>query len=181
MSLLFGFIRSLVISRESLVLENLALRQQLAAYLRPCRRPRLRTLDRAFWVLLAKLWREWPTALIIVKPQTVLSWHRKGFKLYRRWKSQPRHLGRPTIPAEHIEFIRRMSLDNPAWGEDKINEELRVKFGVSHSTSTIRKYMTRRRPRVMGRRGAHRSVYDRLRVHSDGHRQAARRPLQRNE
>ena len=117
MSLLSGFIRSLVISRESLVLENLALRQQLATYLRPCRRPRLRRFDRAFWVLLSKLWREWSTTLIIVKPQTVISWHRQGFKLYWRWKSRPRPLGRPAIPAQHIEFIRRMSRDNPAWGE----------------------------------------------------------------
>ena len=145
MSLLSSLIKSLFKNRESLLLENLALRQQLAAYLRPGRRPRLRAFDRAFWVLLSKLWRDWSTALIIVKPQTVISWHRQGFKLYWRWKSRPRRLGRPTIPVEHIDFIRRMSRDNPAWGEDKIDAELRVKFGISHSTSTIRKYMTRRR------------------------------------
>ena len=87
-----------------------------------------------------------------MKPETVIHWHRQGFKLYWRWKSRPKRLGRPTIPREHIEFIRRMSADNPSWGEDKINEELRVKFGVSHSTSTIRKYMARRRPRRDGQK-----------------------------
>ncbi len=92
MTLLAGFLRSLFIHRETLILENLAR-------------------------------------------------HRQGFKLYWRWTSRPKRLGRPTIPREHIEFIIRMSCDNPSWGEDKINEELRVKFGVSHSTSTIRKYM----------------------------------------
>jgi transposase InsO family protein len=108
--------------------------------------------DRAFWVGLSKLWRKWSTTLVIVKPETVIHWHRQGFKLYWRWKSRPKRLGRPTIPREHIEFIRRMSADNPSWGEDKINEELRVKFGVSHSTSTIRKYMARRRPRRDGQK-----------------------------
>jgi hypothetical protein len=69
MALLFGFFRSLFISREALVLENLALRQQLAIYKRTCRRPRLRTLDRAFWVWLSKLWQQWFTTLIVVKPR----------------------------------------------------------------------------------------------------------------
>jgi putative transposase len=146
MALLVGFLRSLFIHRETLILENLALRQQLAAYKRTSKRPRLRMFDRAFWVGLSKLWRKWSTALVIVKPETVIRWHRQGFKLYWRWKSRPKRLGRPTIPQEHIEFIMRMSRDNPSWGDDKINEELRVKFGVSHSTSTIRKYMARRRP-----------------------------------
>jgi len=152
MTLLAGFLRSLFIHRETLILENLALRQQLATYKRTCKRPRLRRFDRAFWVGLSKLWRKWSTALVIVKPETVIRWHRQGFKLYWRWRSRPRRLGRPTIPREHIEFIMRMSCDNPSWGEDKINEELRVKFGISHSTSTIRKYMARRRPRHDGQK-----------------------------
>ena len=152
MILLVGFLRSLFIHRETLILENLALRQQLATYKRTSKRPCLRMFDRAFWVGLSKLWQKWSTTLVIVKPETVIHWHRQGFKLYWRWKSRPKRLGRPTIPREHIEFIRRMSADNPSWGEDKINEELRVKFGVSHSTSTIRKYMARRRPRRDGQK-----------------------------
>ena len=152
MTLLLGFLRSLFIRREALVFENLALRQQLAAYKRACKRPRLRMRDRAFWVGLSKLWQKWPAALVIVKPKTVIRWHRQGFKLYWRWKSRPKRCGRPTIPPEHIDYIRRMSGDNPSWGEDKVNEELRVKFGVSHSSSTIRRYMTKRRPRRDGQK-----------------------------
>jgi len=150
MTLLFGFLRSLFIYREALMLENLALRQQLATYKRTCKRPRLRMVDRTFWVWLSKLWQKWPAASVIVKPETVIRWHRHGFKRYWRWKSRPKRCGRPTIPPEHIDYIRRMSGDNPSWGEDKINEELRVKFGVSHSSSTIRRYMTKRRPRRDG-------------------------------
>ncbi len=74
------------------------------------------------------------------------------YQLYWRWKSRPKRLGRPSIPREHIAFIRRMSADNLSWGEDKIDEELRVKFGVSHSTRTIRRYRVRRRPRSDGQK-----------------------------
>ena len=138
--------------KRALVLENLALRQQLAVYKRVQKRPRLGSTDRAFWVWLFKIWDGWKTPLILVRPETVIRWHRQGFKRYWRWRSRPKRLGRPTIAREHIEFIMRMSRDNPSWGEDKINEELRVKFGIRHSTSTIRKYMARRRPRRDGQK-----------------------------
>ncbi len=138
--------------KRALVLENLALRQQLAVYRRAHKRPRLRSADRAFWVWLSKLWDGWKTTLILVKPETVIRWHRQGFKLYWRWRSRTRRPGRPRIPPEHIAFIRRMSRDHPTWGEDKIDEELRVKFGISHSTSTIRRYMVRPRPRGDGQK-----------------------------
>ena len=131
--------------RRALILENLALRQQLAVYKRVQKRPRLRSTDRAFWVWLSKLWDGWRTSLILVRPETVIRWHRQGFRLYWRRKSRTREIGRPTIPREHIDFIRRMSAENPSWGEDKIFEELDLKFGIKHSTSTIRKYMVKRR------------------------------------
>ncbi len=115
MTLLVGFLRSLFIHRETLILENLALRQQLAAYKRISKRARLRMFDRAFWVGLSKLWQKWSTALVIVKPETVIRWHRQGFQLYWRSQSRLKRLGRPTIPQEHIEFIRRMSRDNPSY------------------------------------------------------------------
>ncbi len=130
MTLLFGFLRSLFIRREALVIENLALRQQLGAYKRTGKCPRLRMVDRTFWVWLSKRWQKWPAALVIVKPETVIRWHRQGFKLYWRRKSRPKRCGRPTIPPKHIDYIRRMSGDNPSWGEDKIDEELRVKFAA---------------------------------------------------
>ena len=133
--------------KRALVLENLALRQQLAVYKRVQKRPRLRSTDRAFWVLLSRLWNHWKTPLILVRPETVIRWHRQGFKLYWRRKSRTNKIGRPKIPREHINFIRRMSTDHPSWGEDKIFEELNLKFGIKHSTSTIRKYMVKR-PRL---------------------------------
>ena len=77
-----------------------------------------------------------------VKPATVIDWHRRGFRRYWRWRS--RKPGRPRIPDEHIALIRRISRDQPTWGEDRIAEELAIKLGVRHSTSTIRKYMVRR-------------------------------------
>jgi putative transposase len=146
--------------KRALVLENLALRQQLAVYNRVQRRPPLRSTDRAFWVWLSKLWDGWKTPLILVRPEagdsvdreTVIRWHRQGFKLYWRRESRTRKIGRPTIPRQHIDFIRRVSVDNPSWGEDKIDEELQVKFGISHSTSTIRRYMVRSRPRGDGQK-----------------------------
>jgi putative transposase len=103
-------------------------------------------------LLLSRLWDGWKTPLIFVRPETVIRWHRRGFKLYWRRKSRAKKIGRPKIPREHIHFIRRMSADNPTWGEDKIFEELSLKFGISHSTSTIRRYMVRPRPRGDGQK-----------------------------
>jgi hypothetical protein len=131
--------------KQALLLENLALRQQLAAYRRTSESARLRPSDRVFWVGLSKLWDGWPSALVIVKPETVIRWHRKGFQLFWRRKSRSSKVGRPRIPRSHIAFIKRMSEDNPGWGEDKIALELRLKFRVEHSTSTIRRYMVRSR------------------------------------
>jgi len=137
--------RSFFRGRRALVLENLALRQQIAVYKRAQKRPRLRSTDRAFWALLSRLWDDWKTPLILVRPETVIRWHSQVFKLYWRRKSRAKKIGRPRIPREYINFIRRMSADNPTWGEDKIFEELSLKFGIKHSTSTIRKYMVKRR------------------------------------
>ncbi len=147
LTLAAAVVRSLCRGRQSLILENLALRQQLATYKRTGKRPRLRPADRVFWVWLSKLWDPWKESLIVVKPETVIRWHRRGFQLYWRRKSTAKKIGRPSLPREHIDFIRRMSRDNPGWGEDKIFEELCIKFGIAHSTSTIRKYMAKRRPR----------------------------------
>jgi hypothetical protein len=101
MALLIGWVRSLLVIRGALVLENLALRQQLATYTRTCKRPRLRPADRFFWIWLSKLWRHWSTVLIIVKPQTVIGWHRQGWRLYwrrRRPVSERRRSARCVIP-----------------------------------------------------------------------------------
>ena len=107
--------RSSLKSRRELALENLALRQQLAILKHKTKRPKLTKADRAFWVALARLWPDWQSALILVKPETVIGWHRKGFKLYWTRKSRNRG-GRPPIDAEIRALIRRMARENPTWG-----------------------------------------------------------------
>jgi hypothetical protein len=95
-------------SRRSQALEILALRQQLAIYKRRSKRPKLRAHDRVFWVLLSRLWGGWRSALIVVKPETVLDWHRKGFKLYWTWRSRRRmRPGRPPVSREIRTLVRR--------------------------------------------------------------------------
>jgi len=89
---------------------------------------------------LQRQWRRWKSALVLVKPETVLRWHREGYRRHWRWRSKGKP-GRPRIPRRHIEFIRRISSDNPTWGEDRIALEMKLKLGVDHSTSTIRRYM----------------------------------------
>ena len=110
-SLLAWFLRAVFTSRGSLALENLALRQQLATYARGQKCPRLKPQERAFWVALSRVWSEWRSPLVFVKPATVIDWHRRGLRRYWRWKSgKP---GRPPIPAEHIAFIRCISSEQP--------------------------------------------------------------------
>ena len=147
LSALLAIVRAVLKPRASLALENAALRQQLTVYIRTQKRPKLRAADRAFWIALHRLWPDSTRSLIIVKPATVIGWHRKGFKAFWRRKSGPGKIGRPRIPREHIAFIKRISADQPGWGEDKIAEELAAKFGIHHAPSTVRVYMVRRTPR----------------------------------
>ncbi len=114
MSVLRGiilFVRAMLHNRTDLAAENLALRQQLAILQHKSKRPRLRRRDRIFWALLSRIWADWRSALLIVQPDTVVRWHRQGFKLYWRWKSQGKP-GRPRIEAEIRNLIRRMSREN---------------------------------------------------------------------
>src|SRR4030095_7790287 len=92
-SLLF-MLRSCFGTRARMQLEILALRHQLAVLQRQKKRARLRAADRLLWVGISHLWKQWPSALLIVKPKTVIGWHRKGFRLYWRWKSRAGKLGR---------------------------------------------------------------------------------------
>jgi hypothetical protein len=102
-------------SRRDLVLENLALRQQLAAFKARGKPPRIRPADRAFWLVLRRFWARWRDVLVIVKPDTVVRWHRAGFRLYWNWISRRgRRLGRPPIAAEVRELVRQMARDG--WG-----------------------------------------------------------------
>jgi transposase InsO family protein len=128
-------------SEESLAAENLVLRKQLALYRERQVRPgRIDPATRIALVVLSKLC-DWRSALVVVQPATPLGWHRMGFRLFWRWKSRP---GRPRIPVDLRELIRQMARDNPHWGEERIANELLLKFGIQISPRTVRKYMTKR-------------------------------------
>jgi len=127
-----------------LAAENLALRQQLAVLKERTKRPRLRKRDRIFWVWLSRLWTGWRSALLIVQPDTVVAWHRQGWKLYWRRKSRTGKVGRPRIDGEIRKLIRRMSRENPLWGTPRIRSELRL-LGYEVSKATIDKYKIRHR------------------------------------
>jgi len=140
----FFFLRALFRSQADLAAENLALRQQLAILEQRSRRPRLQTRDRIFWTWLARLWSNWRSVLVIVQPETVVRWHRQGFKLYWRWKSRGGKVGRPRVDAEIRKLIRRMSRANPTWGTPRIRSELRL-LGYTVAKSTVDRYRIRHR------------------------------------
>jgi hypothetical protein len=127
-----------------LALENLALRQQIAVWKAGRRRPRLTEMDRMFWVVLSRLWTSWRHSLHVVRAETVVGWHRQGFKRYWAWKSRCRS-GRPKITKELRELIARMSRANPLWGAPRIHGEL-LKLGLTISQATVSKYMVRPLP-----------------------------------
>ena len=126
--------------RAVLQLELLALRHQLAVSERISARQNLRPADRLLWVILSRILPNWRDVLVIVKPETVVGWHRKGFRLFWTWKSRRRRGGRPAIPYEVRDLIRRMSRDNPLWGAPRIHGEL-LKLGIDVSQATVSKYM----------------------------------------
>lgn len=121
--IVLGTLRSAIRTRRELALENLALRQQLAVWKARQPRPRLTETDRIFWVLLSGLWTSWRQSLHVVQPETVVGWHRQGFKRYWTWKSR-RRSGRPMMRRELRELIARMSRANPLWGAPRIHGEL---------------------------------------------------------
>ncbi len=129
-------------TQRGLAIENLALRQQLAVLKHRQGRPRLTATDRLFWVVLSKIWPRWPESLHIVQPDTVVRWHRQGFRYYWRWKSRCR--GRPGIKSEIRDLIRHMCRANPLWGAPRIHGEL-LKLGIDVSEATVSKYMIRHR------------------------------------
>ncbi len=137
-------LRALLLGRATIVAEDLALRQQLIVLQRSVKRPRLRKRDRLFWVWLSRLWKDWPSCLLIVKPDTVIRWHREGFRLYWRWKSRTEPTGRPRIDAEIRRLIQRMSRENPTWGAPRIQSELLL-LGYTVAKSAVARYMCRRR------------------------------------
>lgn len=143
LSALLATARSSLKSQHVLALENLALRQQLAILRRRTKRPQLTKTDRAFWVALSCLWTGWQGTLIVVKPQTVIAWHRMGFKLYWTWKSRNKG-GRPRVDVTIRRLIRQIANDNAIWGAPRIHGEL-LKLGFDVSEPTVSRYMPRRR------------------------------------
>ena len=139
---IFVLIRALVLHRDKLALENLALRQQLAVLKRSVKRPRIDDADRVFWILLRRLWKEWSGSLVFVKPDTVIHWHRKGWKYYWKRKSRPHHPGRPPISFKLIHLMRKMSQENPTWGAPHICSELAL-LGHVVAESTVARYMVK--------------------------------------
>jgi transposase InsO family protein len=137
-------ISSLFKNPTTLRLENLALRQQLGVLRRSTpKRLRLTATDRLFWAWLSRVWVDWRSTLMIVKPETVVGWHRKGFRLFWRWKIRHGKPGRPTVSREVRDLIRTMSRANPLWGVPRIHGEL-LKLGIEISEPTVSKYMVRR-------------------------------------
>jgi hypothetical protein len=105
---------SIVRSRSALGLENLALRHQIGVLQRSARkRPKLTPLDRLLWAGLSHVWRDWRWALAIVQPETVIAWHRRSFRLFWAWKIRRGQPGRPALPREVRDLIRRMCRENP--------------------------------------------------------------------
>ena len=140
-----AYARAYVVSRHRLALEMAALRQQLVVFKRKRPRPLLGNIDRLFWVTLRQWWSGWAGALIIVKAETVVSWHSAGFRRFWRLRSRP--LGRPTINDEIRGLIRRMKTDNPGWGAPRIHGEL-LALGFEVSEPTVSRYLRRLKRRT---------------------------------
>src|SRR5919199_4153674 len=143
-SLLVHFVLALFKSRQRLEAENAMLRQQLIVLARRTpKRPRLSSADRLVFICLYRLVPSILDALVILKPETVLRWHRAGLRAFWRYKSRSRG-GRPKIPAEIRALIREMSQANPLWGAPRLHGEL-LKLGINLAQSTVAKYRVRRR------------------------------------
>jgi putative transposase len=128
--------------RAALGAENLFLRKQLALFQERKRKARPTTAANRFVLCrLARLF-DWRRALVIVKPATLIGWHRTAFRRFWRWKSRP--VGRPMVPVEVRRLIRRMAAENPTWGEESIADELLLKLGIRLSPRTVNKYLKQR-------------------------------------
>jgi putative transposase len=141
------FLRAIALAcrgHRAVALENLALRQQVMVLKRTVKRPQLQTRDRLFWVLLARTWRQWRAALVLVQPDTVVRWHREWLR--RRWarRSQRTRAGRPRLNAAIRVLVTRMTAANPLWGAPRIHGELQ-KLGIEISERTVSRLL--RRPR----------------------------------
>jgi putative transposase len=145
--MLAGLLRDATRSREELVAENALLRQQLIVAARAAERPKFASHERGVLVLLARLVPRWREAVLLVKPETILRWHRDGFRLLWRWRSKPKNR-KPNLPVDTIALIRRMADENRLWGAERIRGEL-LKVGIRVAKRTVQRYIRvlRRPPR----------------------------------
>jgi putative transposase len=149
-------------STQSINAENLFLRRQLALYIERGVKPRrIDSVTRIVLVILSRFF-HWRDALVVVRPETMVRWHRAGWKLFWRLKSRP---GRPPIPLKIQALIRRMANENPSWGEERIANELLLKLGIQVSPRTVSKYLPKR-PTRPPRRDMRWSTF--LRLHAPG-------------
>jgi putative transposase len=133
----------------ALAAENLFLRKQLALYRERGIKPRRAPNTTRIALVWLSRWFDWRHALAVVQPATLIRWHRRGFRLLRRWKSRP---GRPPIPPNLQALIRRMARENPTWGEERIANELLLKLGLRVSPRTVRKYLPKHLDHGRGKR-----------------------------
>jgi hypothetical protein len=139
-------VRAAFRNQSDLVMENLALGQQLSVLAAKGQRLRLTAVDRWFWVMLRRLWSRWAAALVIVKPETVIQWHRAGFRRYWTWLSRRGRRGRPRAKQNVRMLIGRMATENPGWGAPRIHGEL-LMLGFVVLERTVSRYLPRRRER----------------------------------
>ena len=148
---LFAFVRLTLRTPPAVAAENLFLHKQLALYVERKARPHRATDAVRFTTQLSRFFR-WRDALIVVEPDTLIRWHRKGFRLFWKWKSKP--TGRPRVPVEVRRLIAEIAQNNPTWGEERIADELLLKIGIQNSPRTIRRYIPTepKKPRVASQR-----------------------------
>jgi transposase InsO family protein len=140
-----GFVADLTRSRAELITENALLRQQLIVASRAVKRPSFRVHERGLLVLLASLHRHWRDALLLVKPETLLRWHREGFRLFWRRKSSPIGPREPRLAPGVVALVRHMATENRLWGTERIRGEL-LKLGIRVAKRTVQRYMRGARP-----------------------------------
>ncbi|HZL98915.1 MAG TPA: integrase core domain-containing protein, partial [Planctomycetota bacterium] len=151
-TLLLFLLRAAVLSRRRLLLENVALRQQLALFKQHTPRPTLADRDRLFWLAMRRLHAGWRDCLLVVQPDTVVRWHRKGWRWYWRRKSRSRRPGRPAIGWVLVKLIRRLARENPLWGAQQIRSQLLL-LGHDVGLTTVKRYLRRERQRGSGQSG----------------------------
>ena len=145
LAILLAGAASVLKTRAALQLENVALRHQIGVLQRSMKkRSRLTKADRLLWVWLSRVWTDWRSSLVIVKPETVVAWHRKAFRMFWTWKIRHGKPGRPAVPPEVRDLICRMSRENPGWGAPRIHGEL-LKLGINVGETSVSKYLVRSR------------------------------------